>query len=485
MIIYSRIVLLWIVMLLFFACKKEKTVKNEDFYIEQSEQLSELKVESSSAGYGFIEVQWLVVTSTHFKSVTYSVYLDDQKIIDGLTTNRYSFINLKAGQAYSIKVIATTSEGKQIQQTLTASTLVLPPASTSSVIYREYSIHSYSSITGPTAVEKLSDGGHLVARLLQHPGFFSNETFKVLVFRTDKNGNMLWYRLLAASSGNTMSELLLAVSSGASDCVLFFGTVAVKLNLLTGEALSTKDYKNILGTQFFQSAYANAQQILVGTTVGSLLSVSAQNLNVNWHQTNTARPGSIVAINSDSKKNIYYIFRDRNDRYTQIRVHKCTPEGVFIKDFLFDGGLVNEYNYGFAMNALLVDDQDNLYMFGHNYDYNFLRYFKFTTDGTLIKKNEISDNLIANQAFFNSKGDIVVSGRQDGSGLITYGGIYTLDKNLTIKSKQFYKDMPYHIFRSVTGNSDGSYNIFLNYMQTYTYENSNFVFIKTDVDGKM
>ena len=126
----SRITLMCIVMLLFFSCKKDGALKNEDVYVDQPEQLSELKVENSSAGYTFIEVQWSPVINTHFKAVTYSLYLDDQKIVDGLTTNKYSFINLKAGQSYSIKVVAATSEGKQIQQSLTANTLALPSGPT-------------------------------------------------------------------------------------------------------------------------------------------------------------------------------------------------------------------------------------------------------------------------------------------------------------------------------------------------------------------
>ena len=137
------------------------------------------------------------------------------------------------------------------------------------------------------------------------------------------------------------------------------------------------------------------------------------------------------------------------------------------------------------MTTLLVDEQDNFYLFGYNSSYNFLRYFKFDAAGTLIKKNGQSDYLLAGQAFFNDKGEIIVSGRIDGGGLTTYGGIYVFDKNLNIKSKTYYKDIPSHVFSSVTGNSDGSYNIFLHYMQTYSYENPNFVFIKTDTDGKM
>ncbi|MBB5619336.1 hypothetical protein HDE69_000372 [Pedobacter cryoconitis] len=44
------------VVLLFFACKKETVIKDEDNFVEQTEQLSELKAEVSSAGYQFVEV---------------------------------------------------------------------------------------------------------------------------------------------------------------------------------------------------------------------------------------------------------------------------------------------------------------------------------------------------------------------------------------------------------------------------------------------
>lgn len=79
----------------------------------------------------------------------------------------------------------------------------------------------------------------------------------------------------------------------------------------------------------------------------------------------------------------------------------------------------------------------------------------------------------------------MVVGQIDGGGLNTYTGIYVFDKEMNIKSKLFYTNIPPHIVRGITGNPDGSYNIFLNYMQTYTYENSNFVFIQTDANGKI
>jgi hypothetical protein len=103
----------------------------------------------------------------------------------------------------------------------------------------------------------------------------------------------------------------------------------------------------------------------------------------------------------------------------------------------------------------------------------------------LLKKNPQNDPLTATHAFFNEKGEIIVAGRRDGSGLVTYGAIYVLDKDLNIKTRHIYDQIPFNIINGVTGNPDGSYNIFLHYMQSFTYDNPNFVFIKTDENGKM
>lgn len=485
--LFYRKAFFWLLMLVLFACKKDNPAQNTDNLIEQTEQLSQLKAEVSAAGYKFIEVQWNAVSNTHFKAITYSVYLNDQKVISGLTTTKYSLINLTPAQKYTIKVIASTKEGKQVEQTLATTTLGGTTES-EQVFYQEYSIHSYSRLTGTTGIQKLPDGGHLVVRLLQHDGFFDNETFKIVFFRTDKYGSMLWYRLLSTKDFNVSvyGDILLAAHKAGQEGLLFMKNSAVKFASSNGEILATKNYGDRIGSQIFQSSfYASSQQVILGTQQGNLLAINPDDLSITWHQANANRLGSIIAINIDSKKNIYYIFRDQSDRYTNIRVHKCNPNGEFIKDFLFDGTLPNEYNWGFWMTSLLVDEQDNLYLFGRNSSYSFLRYFKFNTEGVVIKKNQSSDYLNADKAFFNAKGEIVVVGQVDAGGLNTYAGLYTFDKDMNIISKRYYTDVKPHILRAITGNADGSYNIFLNYMQTYTYENPNFVFIKTDANGKM
>lgn len=487
MLLSLRIAFLWLFLMLFYGCKKENGINTEDNFIGQTENLSELKAEVSSVGKSFVEVQWNAVSNTHFKTVTYAVYLDNQKIIDGLTTTRYSLINLKSDQKYVIKIIASTKEGKQVEQIVNTSTLGSNTQVPNS-IYQEYSIHSYSTLTGSTGLQKLTDGGHLIVRFLQHPGSFSNENFKIVVFRTDKSGNMLWYRLLSTKAYNISSdgEILITSHKGDQEGILLIQNYAVKFATNNGDILLEKSYTDRLSGQAFKAVfYASNQQIIAGTGRGNLLSINPEDLSVTWQQTNNNRLGAIVAITMDSKKNLYYIFRDDSDRYTNIRVHKCNPNGEFLTEFLFDGTLPNEYNWGFWMTALLIDEQDNLYLFGRNSSYNNLRYFKFNADGTVLKKNLQSDNLLAEKAFFNDKGEIVVVGQIDGGGLNTYAGIYVFDKEMNIKSKKFYTDLPAHIVRGISGNADGSYNIFLNYMVTYNYENSNFVFIKTDANGKI
>ncbi|RYF26200.1 MAG: hypothetical protein EOO42_02045 [Flavobacteriales bacterium] len=472
-------------MLLLLACKKEKISNKDDRFVEHNESLSALEASISSAGKEFLELQWSLVTNTHYKEVTYSVFLDGIKVSEGITTTKFSLINLKPDHSYTVKVVASVANGMNTDYVLTGKTLADTGAPT---FYKEYNIHSFSSMVGSTALQRCADGSHLVARFLSHPAAFGGDSMKIVLFKLDDNGNMLWYRLLSADAlkTNSMAELILALHNGDREAILLVGGIVTKVNLSTGEVLSTRDYSGQFPNQSFRSAYyTSSQELIAGGNNGALVSINPTDLTLNWSQTNLSRSGSIIAIAIDSKKNIYYIFNAKNDEHTQIRVDKCDPIGNFLTSFSFDGILPNEGNWGFSMNALVVDAEDNFYMFGHNYDYNFLRYFKFNTAGVTLKKNNVSDYLIAKSAFINSKGEIVVAGRTDGGSFNTAGTIYVFDKDLNIKTKETYSNLPYHIIRGVTGNPDGSYNIFLNYMQTYTYDNRSFVFIKTDANGKI
>ena len=480
----SRIAVFWLVLFLFFSCKKDSVIKNEDNFVEQPEQLSELKAEVSAAGYEFVEVQWTAVNNTHFKAVTYSIYLDDQKVVDGLTTTKYSLINLKEGQDYAVKIRASTKDGKQIEQIVKASTL---SSTSGGRIYQEYSIHSYSWMSGPAGVQKLSDGGHLIVNLLQHPDYFNEETFKIIVFRTDKSGHMLWYRLLSSMGYGDLqsSEILLTTRKEDQEGLIFMQDYAIKFTTTNGEILIKKRYKDNLNGEIFRTIYALPNEIIVGGEQGSLLSINPEDLSLRWLHTKASKSGLIMSINVDSKKNICYILRELNDEYSKIRVHKCNAKGEFIKEFSFDGALPDGGDLGGDMKVLLIDEQDNFYLFGGNSSFHHLLYLKFSADGKILKRNEQIEYLWVRTAFFNDKGEIVVAGQMDGGGLNTYTGIYVFDKNMIIKSKNFYTDIPPHQLRGMTFNLDGSYNLFLNYMETYTYENSNFVFIKTDADGKI
>jgi hypothetical protein len=81
---------------LLLSCKKDPIIKEEDFFIDPIEQLSEFDPIVSAAGIQFIEVQWNAVNNTHFKTINYSLYLDDKKVAEGLTETKYSFIKPKS-----------------------------------------------------------------------------------------------------------------------------------------------------------------------------------------------------------------------------------------------------------------------------------------------------------------------------------------------------------------------------------------------------
>jgi len=480
-------VFLWLILVFFLSgCKKENSLADQDTFIEQVEELSPLNATVSSAGATFIELQWLQVTNSHFNAVTYSIFLNGDKIIEGITGSKFSLINLKPGQQYAIKIVASTASGKQLSQSLTSNTLRAIIGNQG--IFQEYQIHNYSSITGGTALKQLDDGGHLIARLLQHPGQFDIENFKIVIFRTDASGKMLWYRLvsLLAYNFSVYGELVIEVNKNGRDGLLFLNQHAIRLSMDNGEILQQRSYAADTTTLTFNSSFnVSDQKIILGTYQGSLMAINPNDLNLIWHKSNADRKGMVGQIKIDSKKNIYYVFRDAKDSNAKVRVMKCNENGDSMKEFLFDGTLPGESNWGFNMTALLVDEQDNLYLFGHNYDFNFMRWFKFTAEGTLIKKNQTSDNLLIYRALFNIKGEIVVSGQIQGASIERYGGIYVFDKEMNIKSKQVHRELPYHTLNGLTINPDGSYNLFLSFSTGNTSGYRSFVFTKTDTDGKL
>lgn len=480
----SRLVFLSCIFFLFFACKKGQININEDRYIEQTEHLSALKPEISALGIQFIEVSWEAVSNTHFKQVTYSVYLDDQQITNGLTTTKYSFINLNPGQEYHIKVIAS-SNGNQTEQLVEATTLN-PPSESQQTLYHEYKLHTFSNFIGAGSLAKCADGGHIVVRFLQHPSYFGIEPYKSVVFKLDKYGQMLWYRLLTSVKEYPEFSLNVSLHNQDKECIVLLKGDMFKIATNNGDIMMKKNFQNILNDQDFGALfYISSQEMITGASKGDLLSINPQDLSLNWQHINPDRTGSITAINVDSKKNIYYIAYDKTKGYNEIKVYKYNSKGEFLEAFTFDGTVASEGSTGITMVSLLVDPEDNLYLFGRNINYNSLRYFKFRPDGTLIKKNEQSENLVATQAFFNDKGEIVVAGLKIEGVFNIYSGIYVFDKNLDIKSKSFNTSIPYHRLVGITGNADGSYNIFLHYVTTYSYDNRNFVFIKTDSNGKI
>ena len=467
-------------LLLNLSCEKDKISLDKDLFIEEPEQLSELHAEALAVGRQFIEVQWNNIYSTHFKTVTYSIYLDGKKIGERLNTNKYSFINLRPGHEYTIKVEASTEQGKHAEQELKLSTLSETGSEAGSSLYKEYKIHSYSDITGPTAVKQLEDGGHLIVRYLEHQSTFgSPDVKKIIVLRVDKEGNLQWYRLLATLGRglSDMPAIFLELHNDGREGIALTGSYAFKISVADGELVLEKDFQEPAVRLTQSMFYSSEQQLLIGTGKGGLISVNPDDLSVQWQQEDTSRPGQFTAINTDSRGNIYSVFIDARDD-SHVHVLKYTGEGQYLADFSFEVS-------SFFVSSILVDEQDNFYMFPYLSTWNSIYYIKFKGDGTSVKNEKINGSFSSPKAFWNNKNEIVVYGRYDGNGLTTYGGIYVFDTDMNVKSRHFYDSIPFHLLGAVTQDRNGSYNLFLHYMQTYSYDNRNFVYIKTNPDGEI
>lgn len=457
------------------SCKKSSTI--EDRFIEEAEQLSVLELKAAVVGQNFIEINWNKTKSSRFKEVSYSIDLNGQRIIQGLKTNKYSLINLNDGQEYIIKVTASTKDGLKTEEKLVAKTLPAEENQTEEVLYKEYNIHSYSKIS-PLGLAQLADGGHLFISFLEHSNDFPKDNFKLMVFRIDSEGNFLWYRLLSAYehgiSYYTKSNIIL--HNNDKEGIIFSGSYAFKISTNNGEILLEKDFKDIDNiTSVFN---ASPQHLLVGTEKGHLISLYPTDLSVQWKQENQNKLGGTVAINLDSKKNIYAAYRNKENA-PPFRILKYDNQGSLLNSLQINGV--------FLSGSLIIHEDDNLGFITSHSDsyYNRLYYYKFNNEGILINQKEIPDAVTSARVFLNDKNEIIVYGTRHGNSLTMYGGILTFDKEMNIKSRLFYTELPFHGLVGVTPNANNSYNLFLGYAQTYSYENFNFVFIKTKIGGSI
>jgi len=193
---YGYLSLFCLLGMLMIACSKDKNLENEqDQYTEQDEKLTNLTLSVSAVGKNFIEFSWDKISSSHFNPVSYMVYMDGKLVAKDINITKYSVINLDQGKNYDIKVQAISTSGIKVEHTLQGTTLGLNNDDNNN--YKEYKIHTQSTLVNPSKVRLLNDGGHLICSFIQHENFSNQDNYKLFVYRTDNKGNILWYRLIA------------------------------------------------------------------------------------------------------------------------------------------------------------------------------------------------------------------------------------------------------------------------------------------------
>jgi hypothetical protein len=472
----KRRLIYFILILSLLACKKANLI-TEDFFIEENEELSDFELEVSSVSPNFIEISWTNSLSSHFKPITYSIYIDEKKVADGVKSNKYSLINLKAEKEYKVKVVALGTENLKVEKEILAKTLPEKAQTNDGKLYQEYNLHSYSRIGGPIGFVKSNDGGHIFVRHLIHTADYQNDGFKLLVFRIDKDGNFSWYRIISAVdhgiTDNTRNNILL--NHNETEAMVFAGSYIFNINTFTGELIRKTTFPDLTNHKINAVCHSSNQEILLGTNKGLLLSVNTENQSINWMQENSLN-GSIVTLQVDSKKSIYAVFQNGN---LQNKIFNYDHQGKFIRSIAIDGFYSN--------GSLIVDEIDHVAFIASNPDtyYNEIYYYKFNTNGILINQKKITGAVSFSKSFINNLGEIIVYGSRSGSGFVNHGGILTFDKDMNLKTKRFYTELPYHGIAALTQNNNGSFNLFIGYSQTYSYENFNFVFIRTKTDGSL
>lgn len=466
-----RCYLLVLTLLCSFSCKKEILVKDEDFFVEETEHLSELGFETPAVGLNFIEIKWKPVINSHFKPVSYTLFLDDKKIIEGLSVTKYSFLKLNPGKEYKIKVLAISKGGKE--QALEGKVSTLPDLKAlDPVYYEEYLIYEHARFVGSTGLARLKDGGHLVSKLLS---ISNGADFKIITFRVNKFGHMIWYRLTAPEGKkNLEGGYFIALNNNEEEATVFAKDFAFKLSTDTGEPLLYKDFNTSELNSISTLHQLNGNEVVVGTNSGGLMSIKLSNLEVLWDKDMDIRNSPVLVINSYKDKLYFARSIPR-------------PNSGSGDTYLYESNLKGENSNGVNLDisgvklSLLIDNVGNIYLLTSLVSfYNNIICMKLDPSKKVLKNIKVSDGLSAVGAFFGNNGEIVAYGRRDGSGLNVWGGIYVFDQEFNIIRKRIYDEKQTNAFQAVTLNTDGSYNLFLHYAGT-----TNFTFIKTDLNGNM
>jgi len=485
-IIQNRFVYLFLLcflVMLLAACSKDESLGNKpDQYTEQEEKLNTLTLSVSAVGKNFIEFSWEKITSSHFNPVSYMIYLDGKLVAKDVSITKYSVINLKEDKNYNIMVQAISSSGLKVEKSSTIQTL--GGNKDDNMYYKEYKIHTQSRLTNPSIARLLDDGGHLICSYLQHDNIATQDYFKVIVYRTDMQGEILWYRLIADLEyfGKPFEFIL---SDKKENALLLVGRDLYAIDANKGTLLNEKPItlQTIPTEDYFTAAKFNAQgEIIIGTALGNLLKINKDDYQVVWKRKHSDYP--IKAIEFDNAGKIYYCFD--NFHNSDIQIQKTDSEGSLLNTFKFDGKYPGyEADHLYLMSSLIKDNDDNFYLWGYDLFYYNLRYFKFDINGKILSKTKQAVNLIPKGAFFDNDNNLVVYGQEDGSGISTYGTINKYDKNLKVLSSKQYPELPMHRFMTVTQNKDNSYNLFFYYQQTWSLNNLNFIYIKTKSNGQL
>ncbi len=458
--------------------KKENIATKSDEYIEHAEKLNALNLVVNAASEDLIELSWDKVSSSHFKPVSYAVYADDKLVVKDLSITKYSLINLQANKSYRIRVVANSETGVTQEQKIDAKTV--GENSIDQGEYVEYKIHTQSRLTGNNSIRLMADGGHLICTFLQHEGGETN--IKLIVYRTNNKGEILWYRLIQDLGYFDLPPHVLLPSSLDEAFIIVKNDIYIidpnNGNLKEEKPITIDLYPN----DYVSSVQLDASQnIIMGTGRGELLKIAANDFTLVWKRKNSSV--GISSIQFDSAQQIYYSLLD--SEATRIKVQKTDREGNVLATFEFDGKLSGDYERQYHMPILLKDKNDIFYIWGFDFYSYSLRYIKFDKNGDVKAKLNEYVNLKPAGAFFDKDDHIVVYGQEEGSGLATYGTINKYDTDLKLLSTLKYPQLEMHMFKNMTQNVDNSYNLFFYYIQTWSYENLNFIYIKTKSNGQL
>lgn len=456
----------------------------------------EITIESVTANNA--NLSWQKAKDPENDSVTYTIYLEQNVILENTTSLEFKLTGLNELTNYTGKIIAKDSKNNQTIKTFSFTTKKYFLKFVKTYNYADGQSSKHGS---PYSMIKTNDGNYVIAGSSN----FNDNGAQFFVLKTDYQGNELWKKFYGYQIGSSMNFKIIQTSNGfvfaGSRHVLNIdndGNIKWHKELLSYDA--SGEIKSVKADSFGNIFLVgiNGTSVNPERMVEGVLTKLDNSGNVIWEK--TFKPSLISGFEDliiTPSNNLIILGSTETSGTTRAQYIKG-PSSVVQMDFWVlkvssDGEKIWEKTYGdgkYDFPRQIIATRDGNYVFtGFSwgaYDISFRRLFKIDKDGNEIWNNSynISSPSVFSVAETSDNGYITTGVLDFGS----YGGlgIFKYDSNGNPTWEKIYQEN-YTWLRgyAVVAEDDGGYRIAGTKFK-YTYydgDRPKLVVYKTDPEG--